>query len=78
MEESFQLFGDRIAVIHAKDFTVRDGVYRQVPAGQGDLNYSLRCSLIARHKPGISILLEESGPATIAESIAHLAKHWPA
>jgi sugar phosphate isomerase/epimerase len=77
IEESFQLFGDRIAIIHAKDFTVADGVYRQMPTGQGQLNYDLLCSLIAQHKPGISILLEEAGPEVVAHCVAHIEGHWP-
>lgn len=77
IEESFQLFGDRIAIIHAKDFTVDDGTYRQVPTGQGRLNYDLLCSLIAQRKPGISILLEEAGPEVLADCVAHIHRHWP-
>ena len=75
--ESFELFGDRIAVIHAKDFIVADGVCREVPAGQGQLNYGLLCSLIAQRKAGISILLEEAGPDCVADCVAHLKRHWP-
>ena len=60
IRESFDLFGDRIAVIHAKDFTIHDGAYRQVRTGLGRLNYRLLMDLISRRKPGISILLEEA------------------
>jgi len=45
IQESFDLFGDRIAVIHAKDFIVEGGVYRQVRTGQGQLNYKLLLGL---------------------------------
>ncbi len=77
IEEPFQLYGDRIAVIHAKDYTVKDGEYRQVATGLGQMDYSRLCGLIAKDKPGISVLLEDSGPETIELCHAHIAKHWP-
>ena len=77
IEEPFQLYGDRIAIIHAKDFTVENGVYKQVATGFGQLDYRRLCALLAQNKPGISILLEDSGPDTIEHCLAHLAKHWP-
>ncbi|MDQ8201068.1 sugar phosphate isomerase/epimerase [Pelagicoccus enzymogenes] len=77
IEEPFQLYGDRIAVIHAKDYTVKDGEYRQVATGLGQMDYSRLCGLIKETKPGISVLLEDSGPDTIETCHAHIAKHWP-
>lgn len=77
IEEPFQLYGDRIAIIHAKDYTVKEGVYKQVATGLGQLDYDRLCGLIAGDKPGISVLLEDSGPDTIDTCHAHIAKHWP-
>jgi len=53
IEESFQLFGDRIAVLHAKDFLF-EGV-RSVPLGRGKLNYRLL--------PHINAIMEDTQPA---------------
>lgn len=78
IEEPFQLYGDDIAIIHAKDFTMADGKYRQVATGFGQLDYSLLCRLIASTKPGISILLEDSGPDSVEHCIGHIHRHWPA
>lgn len=78
IEEPFQLYGDRIAIIHAKDYTVTDGEYRQVATGLGQLDYARLCGIIAKDKPGISVLLEDSGPETIAGCHAHIDSHWPA
>lgn len=77
IEEPFQLYGDRIAIIHAKDYTVKDGEYKQVATGLGQLDYSRLCGIIAKDKPGISVLLEDSGPDTIDICHKHIAKHWP-
>ena len=78
IEEPFDLYGDRIAIIHAKDFTVEGGVYRQVATGFGQLDYDRLCHLIASSKPGISILLEDSGPDSVEHCLAHIDRHWPA
>ncbi|MFP4540474.1 MAG: sugar phosphate isomerase/epimerase family protein [Opitutales bacterium] len=78
IEEPFQLYGDRIAIIHAKDYTLSDGTYRQVATGLGVLDYGRLCRLLAEDKPGISILLEDSGPDTVEQCLAHIDQHWPA
>lgn len=78
IEEPFQLYGDRIQIIHAKDFSMEDGVYKQIPAGFGELDYARLCRILAETKPGISILLEDSGPDTVDQCIAHIDKNWPA
>ena len=76
IEEPFQLYGDRIAIIHAKDFTIEDGVYQQVATGFGQLDYGRLCPILAKHKPGISILLEDSGPDSVEHCLRHLDRFW--
>jgi L-ribulose-5-phosphate 3-epimerase len=67
IQESFDQFGERIAIIHAKDFSFAGDSLKQVRTGQGELNYPLLMSLLRQRKPGISILLEEASEATAAE-----------
>jgi sugar phosphate isomerase/epimerase len=69
MMESFDLFGDRIAVLHAKDFRVEGNALKQVRAGQGNYNYRLLLETINKRKPCISILLEEASEDTAAECV---------
>ncbi len=66
MKQAFELFGDRIAILHAKDFVVEEGRIRSVLAGRGMLNYGLLAELITARKPGIDILMEDTDPATVA------------
>ena len=66
--ESLDLFGDRIAVIHAKDFVVENGRLRSVTAGLGTLRHDLVMKFAVRQKPGISILLEETNEQAAEES----------
>lgn len=72
MQQSFELFGNRIAIIHAKDFAIEDDRYKQVRTGKGSLNYDLLMKWLKEHKPGISILLEESTPETVGDCIRYI------
>ena len=58
IQRSFDLFGDRMAVVHAKDFRVLDGKLVPCPAGDGMLDYPFLIACLARYKPGIAVLLE--------------------
>jgi sugar phosphate isomerase/epimerase len=58
MRRSFDLFGDRMAVVHAKDFRITDGSLVACAPGDGMLDYPLLIPWITSHKPGIAVLLE--------------------
>jgi L-ribulose-5-phosphate 3-epimerase len=62
INESFELFGDRMMVLHAKDFVIEQGKPKVVPAGSGMLNYKLVCDLMMQTKPYIYTLLEDTKP----------------
>jgi sugar phosphate isomerase/epimerase len=70
--ESFALFGDRIAILHAKDFVVEGGSLRSVLSGQGMLNYGLLMDLIKARKPYINILMEDTYPETVEDGMRFL------
>ena len=76
IKDSFDLFGDKIVIIHAKDFTVIDGELKQVAPGEGILNYKLLCELIKERKPYIEILMEETTPSTIIKSLTYIEKYF--
>lgn len=67
ISESFELFGDRIVAIHAKDFVVEDGQFRFARAGLGKLRHDLVMQFAVQQKPGISILLEDANEQTAGE-----------
>ncbi len=66
--ESLELFGDRIAIIHAKDFVVENGQFRTASAGLGELRHDLVMEFAVKEKPGISILLEDTSEQTAQDS----------
>lgn len=76
VQDSFDLFGDRIAVVHAKDFRAEDGRLKSVPLGQGLMNYTLLLGLLKRRKPSINIIIEDTSPDTIDASMRHLRDTW--
>jgi sugar phosphate isomerase/epimerase len=66
--ESIQLFGDRIAIIHAKDFVVEKGQITFARAGLGKLRHDLVMKFAVEQKPGVSIILEDTNEETAQES----------
>jgi len=72
MKEAFDLYGDRIVAVHAKDFIVEKGEWKTVRTGRGSLNYGLLLGLIRQRKPYVSILLEEAGEDTVEECLRFL------
>ena len=66
--ESIQLFGDRIVIIHAKDFVVEKGLLTFARAGLGKLRHDLVMKFAVEQKPGVSIILEDTNEETAQES----------
>lgn len=63
INEAFDLIGDDIACIHAKDFIVeKDKTIKSVISGDGMLNYQLLLTKLKKKKPFIHILMEETNP----------------
>ena len=77
IKESFELFGDRIAILHAKDFVVEGGSLQPVLSGQGMLNYGLLMDLIKARKPYINILMEDTYPETVEDGARFLRSFFP-
>lgn len=59
IKECFELFGDRIVAVHAKDFIMDKGDKIIMPPGKGILNYKMLIELLKYRKPYINILIED-------------------
>lgn len=68
ISEAFELFGDRINIIHAKDFIIENGKKKTVPIGKGMLDYPFFIKHVKERKPGIEILIEDTKPDVMEES----------
>jgi L-ribulose-5-phosphate 3-epimerase len=77
--EAFELFGDRILAIHAKDFAVQAdaaGGRKKIPtlpAGQGLLDYRWFFDEISSRFPGIHVLLENNTPESLETTLSQFA-----
>lgn len=72
IERSLDLFGMKIAVLHAKDYRVREGRTEFCSVGAGVMEYGFLISWLACHRPGMAILLEEVGPHDVESSVAFI------
>lgn len=72
IKKAFELFGEKIAMIHAKDFVYKDGKVQQVSIGKGQFNYPLLLSLVKKRKPYIDIILEDTIPEDLDSSIKYI------
>jgi L-ribulose-5-phosphate 3-epimerase len=69
IKEAFELFGDSIAIVHAKDFVIKNGTIVTTAPGKGELNYELLLKFIKERKPFINILLEDIKEMDMEESM---------
>ena len=72
MDEAFELFGERIVIVHAKDFILDNGEIVMVPVGTGQLDYKYLAERLKKEKPFINILLENTRDPHIADSIRYI------
>lgn len=72
VEQSLDWFGDRMLVLHAKDFIIEKEDTKTVPIGRGLLKWDKVLTKILTRKPYINILIEDNKPDTIDESADHL------
>lgn len=72
IQESFDLFADRITLLHCKDFIVEEGAIKQVPLGQGEMDYPWIKGLIDRYRPELDLMIEGPTGEDLKESISYL------
>jgi sugar phosphate isomerase/epimerase len=72
VDEAQALLGDRICIVHAKDYAISGGRLQELPAGQGRLDYRKILRWVKARKPGVDVLLENTHPASIGQAIAFM------
>ncbi len=75
-EEAMELLGPDIAMIHLKDFVIRDGKMESVAAGTGLMNYEKILRFIKTRKPYIHVTLENTTPETAVWSRKYIQDLW--
>lgn len=74
MNQAFEAFGDRIVLVHAKDFDFsgEGNALTYKPLGDGLLNYEHFINLVQTHKPLIDITLEGIQMSEIRSSLVFI------
>lgn len=76
IEEAIDTFGDEVAVIHLKDFVVKDGELAACAAGQGMMNYDRILRFAKERKPYIHATLENTNPQNAVAAREFLEKRY--
>lgn len=58
IDEAFDLYGEKIVLVHAKDFVVNGKALKQVPLGEGLYDYDYLIKKLAQEKPHMTIIFE--------------------
>lgn len=77
-EEAIETFGDEVAMIHLKDFTVEDGRLEACAAGDGLMNYDTILRFAKERKPYIHATLENTRPENAVRSREFIEKRYEA
>ena len=74
--EAMETFGDEIAMIHIKDFTVEDGKLNACAAGNGMMNYDAILKFAKQHKPYVHATLENTKPENAVQAREFIEKRY--
>lgn len=74
IDKSFELFGDRISMIHVKDFIMTEAGPGSAGIGEGLFCYESLFKHLKGGKPYITMLLEESNPGRCYRDIEFLQR----
>lgn len=74
LSRAFRLYGDRITMVHVKDFRMEKGTPEFEHVGDGLFDYKPLLSWLKKEKPYITMLLENSRPERYHSDVAYLQK----
>ena len=75
-EEAIEQLGPDIAMIHIKDFVIKDGKMDSVAAGTGEMNYDRIMKFIKERKPYVHVTLENTVPENAVQSRKFIQEIW--
>ena len=76
IHEAIELLGKDIAMIHIKDFVIKDGEMVSVAAGTGMMDYTEIVKFIKTQKPYIHVTLENTVPENAVEARKYFQGLW--
>ncbi|MDU5336842.1 sugar phosphate isomerase/epimerase family protein [Enterococcus sp.] len=76
VEQAFERFGEKIVAFHLKDYHIQNNKIIPVNLGTGMIDYPAICRLIAKKKPGMFVVLEETKDQAIQEAVQLIQQVW--
>lgn len=74
--EAIEVLGKDIAMVHIKDFVIKDGKMVSVAAGTGMMDYTQIMKFIKEQKPYIHVTLENTVPENAVEARKYIQGLW--
>ena len=74
--EAIELLGKDVAVVHIKDFVVKDDNLVSVAAGTGEMDYTQIIRFIKEQKPYIHVTLEDTKPENAVQARKYIQGLW--
>ena len=78
INKAFRLYGDRISVVHVKDFVMKEGKPEFAHVGEGLFHYEPLMKNLKKDKPYITMLLENSTKERYHQDVEYLQKIYDA
>lgn len=72
LDEAVELLGKDVAVLHVKDFVIRDGKLVSVPVGQGMCHWERVIPYMKKEKPFMHATLENTSPDNAVAALEHI------
>lgn len=74
IDEAVELLGKDVAVLHVKDFVIRDGRLVSVPVGQGQCHWDRIIPYMKKEKPYMHATLEDTRPDNAVAALNCITK----
>lgn len=74
IDEAIELLGRDVAVLHVKDFVIRDGKMVSVPVGQGQCHWDRIIPYMKKEKPYMHATLENTNPDNAVAALKYISE----
>ncbi len=74
IDEAIELLGKDVAVLHVKDFIIKDDKLVSVPVGQGQCHWERIIPYMKKEKPFMHATLEDTKPDNAVAALEHIKK----
>lgn len=76
IKEAIDVLGEDVAVVHLKDFAIKDGEVEELAVGQGQMEYDELVRFMKYDKPYIHATLENTVPENAVAAREYIQKLW--